>query len=87
HGIGLLMGLPRIGRAVDALPATARDAEQWVMRRLGLPQPVWADYLEAVLLTVNGWASWCAYLGWQAKLEGGEDAHLRELLAIRLAWG
>ena len=23
---------------------------------------MWADYLEAVLLTVNGWASWCAYL-------------------------
>ena len=31
----------------------------------------WADYLEAVLLTVNGWASWCAYLGWEARLQGG----------------
>jgi uncharacterized protein YbcC (UPF0753/DUF2309 family) len=40
-----------------------------------------------VLLTVNGWASWCAYLGWQARLENKEDTHLRELLAIRLAWG
>jgi uncharacterized protein len=87
HGIGLLMGLPHIGRAIDALPATAQDAERWVMERLGLPQVVWADYLESVLLTVNGWASWCAYLGWQAKLEGGEDAHLGDLLAIRLAWG
>jgi uncharacterized protein YbcC (UPF0753/DUF2309 family) len=87
HGIGLLMGLPHIGRAIDALPATAQDAERWVLQRLGLPQAVWADYLESVLLTVNGWASWCAYLGWQAKLEGGEDAHLSELLAIRLAWG
>jgi uncharacterized protein YbcC (UPF0753/DUF2309 family) len=87
HGIGLLMGLPHIGRAMAALPATARDAERWAMDQLGLPPSVWADYLEAVLLTVQGWASWCAYLGWQARLEGGQDDHLRELLAIRLAWG
>ncbi len=87
HGIGLLMGVPHLGRTLDALPATRQDAERWVMKRLGLPQAVWADYLEAVLLTVNGWASWCAYLGWQAGQEGRDDPHLRDLLAIRLAWG
>lgn len=87
HGIGVLMGLPDLGRCLGALPATPRDAERWALGRLGLPEEIWADYLEAVLLTVNGWASWCAYLGWQAALAGETDAHLRELLAIRLAWG
>lgn len=87
HGIGILMGLPDLGKQLDALPATARDAERWVLQRLGLPESVWADYLESVLLTVNGWASWCAYLNWQAELQGSTDQHLRELLAIRLAWG
>lgn len=87
YGIGLLMGLPQLGRALTALPATRVDAERWVLQRLGLTPSVWADYLEAMLLTVNGWASWCAYLGWQAGLEGSADSHLRELLAIRLAWG
>ncbi len=87
HGIGLLMGLPHLGRALNALPATRQDAERWVLQRLDLPPAVWADYLEAVLLTVNGWASWCAYRGWQAGQEGREDATLRDLLAIRLAWG
>jgi uncharacterized protein len=87
HGIGVLMGLPQLGCALTALPATREDAECWVLQCLRLPPPVWADYLEAVLLTVNGWASWCAYLGWQAGLNGGEDSHLRDLLAIRLAWG
>ena len=87
HGIGVLMGLPELGRALKALPPTREDAESWVLKRLGLPPQVWADYLESVLLTVNGWASWCAYLGWQARLEGREDGHLRDLLAIRLAWG
>jgi uncharacterized protein YbcC (UPF0753/DUF2309 family) len=87
HGIGVLMGLPDLGRRLAALPLTRQEAERWVLRRLGLPEPVWADYLEAVLLTVNGWASWCAYLAWQAAQEGRRDEHLRDLLAIRLAWG
>ena len=87
HGIGLLMGLPHMGCAIDALPATAQEAERCVIKRLGLSQGVWEDYLEALLLTVNGWASWCAYLGWQAGLENRKDSHLRDLLAIRLAWG
>jgi uncharacterized protein YbcC (UPF0753/DUF2309 family) len=87
HGIGMLMGLPDLGKQLGILPATASDAEHWVMQRIGLPETAWADYLEAVLLTVNGWASWCAYLGWQAALKGKTDPNLRELLAIRLAWG
>ncbi|WP_374358052.1 YbcC family protein [Chitinimonas sp.] len=87
HGIGILMGLPQLGRQLANLPATPEAAERWVLDKLGLPHEVWADYLEAILLTVNGWASWCAYLHWQANLDGGEDRHLRELLAIRLAWG
>lgn len=87
HGIGILMGLPDLERATHALPATAKDAERWALERFGLPQSIWADYLEAVLLTVNGWASWCSYLGWQATLVGKYDGTLRELLAIRLAWG
>lgn len=87
HGIGVLMGLPELGRHIRALPASREQAERWVLRRLGLRPEVWADYLEAVLLTVNGWASWCAYRAWQARLAGGSDAHLRDLLAIRLAWG
>ncbi|MBI2733882.1 MAG: DUF2309 domain-containing protein [Aquabacterium sp.] len=91
HGIGLLMGLPHLKQGLGALPATREDAERWAMQRLGLPADVWADYLEAVLLSINGWASWCAYLGWQAQLNGDPadvaQAPLRDLLAIRLAWG
>ena len=87
HGIGILMGLPDLSKRLHALPVTAADAQRLLLERLDLPEAVWPDYLEAVLLTVNGWASWCAYLGWQAKLEARDDPHLRDLLAIRLAWG
>lgn len=86
-GIGVLMGVPQLHRGLRALPHTREQAERWVLERLGLPESVWSDYLEAVLLTVNGWASWCAYLGWEARQQGRTDASLRDLLAIRLAWG
>lgn len=87
HGIGLLMGLPHLREGLRALPASGAEAERWVLGRLQLPEAVWADYLEAVLLTIHGWASWCAWLGWEACLAGRSDTHLRELLAIRMAWG
>lgn len=87
HGIGTLMGLPDLGQATRSIPANDSSALTQVIERVGLPESVWADYFEAVLLTVNGWASWCAYLGWQAKLQGQVDHHLEQLLAIRLAWG
>jgi uncharacterized protein len=87
HGIGILMGLPQIALHMQNVPQTPEMAERWVLEKLGLPEAVWADYLEAMLLTINGWASWCAFLQWQATLEGRCDTHLRELLAIRLAWG
>jgi uncharacterized protein YbcC (UPF0753/DUF2309 family) len=87
RGIGVLMGLPDFSECLEQLPSTALQAEQWALKKFGLDQGVWADYLEALLLTVNGWASWCSYLSWQAKLEGTTNDALRELLAIRLAWG
>ncbi|WP_225862094.1 YbcC family protein [Ideonella benzenivorans] len=87
HGIGWLMGLPALHEGLHALPETRQQAERWALERQGLDPVVWADYLEAVLWTVQGWAGWCAYLGWQAQQQGGHDDHLRDLLAIRLAWG
>lgn len=87
HGIGILMGLPQLQRAFAVLPDSAQQAERWALSRLNLDPAAWADYLEAVLLTVNGWASHCAWLKWEARLRARQDHHLRELLALRLAWG
>ncbi|MFM9912780.1 MAG: YbcC family protein [Methylophilaceae bacterium] len=87
HGIGILMGLPKLDRQLENLPKTPELAQSWVLKKLGLPPAAWSYYLEALLLTMNGWASWCSYLQWQAAQEGRVDSNLRELLAIRLAWG
>ncbi|APR93758.1 hypothetical protein PATSB16_04140 [Pandoraea thiooxydans] len=86
-GIGTLMGLPQLHRQLNQLPPTPDLAIRWVMEKVDLPSAVWPDYLEALLLNINGWASWCAYLDWQARQAGGRDHSLRELLAVRLAWG
>lgn len=87
HGIGNLMGLPKLSLHMHAIPKSRDDAEKWALQRLEIAHHALADYLEAILLTVNGWASWCAYLRWQAKLRGEHDETIRDLLAIRLAWG
>ncbi|MEO0326413.1 MAG: DUF2309 domain-containing protein, partial [Myxococcota bacterium] len=44
------------------------------------------DYLAALLFDVLGWASVAAYRRFTAGLSGQEDAHVVDLLAIRLAW-
>ncbi|MEO8704221.1 MAG: DUF2309 domain-containing protein [Kofleriaceae bacterium] len=49
---------------------------------LGIPVDERERYMSALLLDVNGWSSWCAYLRWTYT----DDDHMRELLAIRLAW-
>ncbi|MGR2664183.1 YbcC family protein [Chromobacterium haemolyticum] len=65
------------------------DAE--AMLTVGLtqlqPESSWlTTWLQALLIRNNGWAAWCAYLNWQAGLNGETDGHLRQLLAIQIAW-
>ena len=47
HGIGTLMGLPHLGRALHLLPANHADAEVWGHAALGLPSNAWGDYLRS----------------------------------------
>lgn len=65
------------------------DAEAMLLAGLEQLQarPQWlTPWLQALLMRNNGWAAWCAYLGWQAGLQGRTDDNLRQLLAIQLAW-
>jgi uncharacterized protein YbcC (UPF0753/DUF2309 family) len=71
---------------VARLPNTADEMLALGCADLGVSVNERERYLSALLLDVNGWSSWCAYLRWTARLEGGDDHHIRELLAIRLGW-
>jgi hypothetical protein len=86
HRPALFMELAGYRATVAALPASADEMIVHGCTDLGVPPEERERYLSALLLDVNGWASWCAYLRWTARLAGGDDDHIRELLAIRLAW-
>ena len=86
HMPSLFMGLGGYRTALDSLPLGPDDMIERGCSDLGVSVDERERYFSALLLDVNGWASWCAYLRWIARLSGGDDGHIRELLAIRLAW-
>ncbi|HEX7380671.1 MAG TPA: DUF2309 domain-containing protein [Nevskiaceae bacterium] len=86
HGVSSMLGLPHLATQIHALPPTANEAARWAMERLALPESAWESYFEALLLSINGWASWCSYVHWQNLPAGKDDPRVRELLVCRLAW-
>lgn len=86
RGVRLLTDVAGLSEKAGILPTDPRELVAWGLERLGVPEAQRVDYLEALLLRINGWASWCAYLRWQARLNGTDDATIEHLLAIRLAW-
>jgi uncharacterized protein YbcC (UPF0753/DUF2309 family) len=86
RGISLLMHAPDVATRAAQLPPDARQTISFALERLVIPAANISDFLTAALLRMNGWAAWCAYLRWQARLTSEDDDHIVELLAIRLAW-
>ncbi len=82
----LFMGLADYRATLAKLPTTPEEMLSVGCTDLGVPVDERERYLSALLLDINGWASWCAYLRWTARIAGDEDDHLRELLALRLGW-
>lgn len=86
HGLPSMLGLPGLARHLHGLPWHAGEAVPWAMDELGLPEAAWENYFEALLLSINGWASWCAYIQWQKTPSGETDRRLSDLLVARLMW-
>ena len=86
NGPRLLMGLRGFRAAAAALPADPRALIAEAVAALEVPPHAWEGYLTALLLSVNGWASACAFRRWEARLAGADDDQLAHLLAVRLAW-
>jgi uncharacterized protein YbcC (UPF0753/DUF2309 family) len=82
------MGRKTLRAWLDRLPDDPRLAIAHLLEQIGLDAATLerVDYLGALLGSVRGWASWCAHERWQARLRGGDDDSLVELLAVRLAW-
>lgn len=86
YGIGFLMSAPEVALRASKLPQDASSTIEFVLTQLGIPVADFNDFLTTVLLRINGWAAWCAYLRWQARLEDKDNREIVDLLAIRLAW-
>ncbi len=86
HSVSLLMHAHQLRQRATALPADAVGLIRWAVQKLAIPADSLRDYLTLLLLRINGWAAWCAYLRWQARLHAGDDQQIVELLACRLAW-
>jgi uncharacterized protein len=86
RGPALFMDLAGYRPAMASLPNTADEMMAVVSSELGVLAAEHEQYLSALLLDINGWASWCAYLRWTARLADRDDQHIYELLAIRVAW-
>jgi uncharacterized protein YbcC (UPF0753/DUF2309 family) len=82
----LLMGSPDTLHRARQLPADAASLLDTAAAQLALEPAEFAEFLQVALLRINGWAAWGAYLRWQARLAGGDDNQIIELLAIRVAW-
>jgi len=85
-GPAMLMGYPGFTGRLASLPSEPRALIQAVLRALRIPEAAQAAYCTALLMSINGWASWCAYQRWQARLAQRDDGQIVHLLAIRLAW-
>lgn len=85
-GPSLFMGLDDYRSTVRSLPNTADEMLAVATSDLGVPPGEREAYLSALLLDINGWASWCAYRRWTARLADKHDDAIYELLAIRAAW-
>ena len=82
----LLLGLSAYRERVRELPDDAQALISSALARLEVPASEREPYLMSLLLDINGWAAWCAYLRWTARLASRDDTHVIELLAVRVAW-
>ncbi len=90
HSTALLMGYKGFNQKAASLPHNPRALIAAATQALGLKAEHCADYYTALLMSINGWASWCAYERWQARLGTAagraDDDNIIELLAVRLGW-
>jgi uncharacterized protein YbcC (UPF0753/DUF2309 family) len=85
-GPAMLMGYHGFSQRLRELPADPMVLIEAAMPALRIPAEAREAYFTALLMSINGWSSWCAYRRWQARLARRDDDHIVHMLAIRLAW-
>ena len=86
RGLPMRRGYARMQSQVLSLPKDPGDCIALLVERLGLSVEQRRVWLAALLGSVRGWAAWCAYERWQARLAEGDDDQIVHLLAMRASW-
>ena len=86
HATPWHQGRTALRRRLAALPASPECLVKAALDGMAVPEDGHQAYLSAVLMAIGGWAAWCAYERWQARLKGHDDDHIVQLMALRLAW-
>lgn len=81
-----LLGAVGFREAIVRLPSDSFAAIEYALARLGVPENSLELYLQRLLASVGGWASFARYRVWQSDLHHRPDRSLMDVLAIRLAW-
>ncbi|MES2540954.1 MAG: DUF2309 domain-containing protein [Pseudomonadota bacterium] len=81
-----IAGLTGFCAHVSEAPDTAERAILRAAERLGLTEEAAETAFHRLLVDMGGWPMHARWLLWQAELQGGTDATLTDLLAIRLVW-
>jgi uncharacterized protein YbcC (UPF0753/DUF2309 family) len=81
-----LLGAQGFRRTIRLLSTDATCTIEYALARLGVPEAALDLYLQRLLGSISGWASFARYRVWNEELYGKTDATLAEVLAVRLAW-
>ncbi len=89
-GMQILTGEHHLHALFSSLPDNLEELviqQFYDLTEVNIDPKAWEDYAYALVLDINGWASWLAYDEWQANLYSKEHSELlRQLIAIRMAW-
>ena len=86
HGLAWRHGHAALRQQLAGLPSDPQAVVAAALDGLGIPEEGRQAYLSATLMAIGGWAAWCAYERWQARLGGADDDQIEHLLAIRVTW-
>ena len=86
HGLAWRHGHAALRQQLARLPVAPQALVAAALQGMGIPEEGRQAYLSAVLMAIGGWAAWCAYERWQARLGGADDDQIDHLLAIRITW-
>lgn len=86
RGIGIVMGAPKLAQVFTKLPRDPQQVIALTLKDMEIAEGYQTDFAHAMLLGINGWASWAAHNLWLKNEVKLQDDVLWQLLAIRMAW-